>query len=141
MFITQHRYKGKELGRVVTEKGTFLKDTTLFDHLEFGITNRDARAMALSTRKLIELAFLALLDSGIDYRSQNVGCFTSGIIHDTVTLGNIVRHSSLPVLLIFLLNRLDPGRVRVARLVRRSTRADSEPNIISPRPHWPVLPH
>ena len=33
----------------------------MFDSTEFGITAKDARAMAVSTRKLIELSFLALL--------------------------------------------------------------------------------
>jgi acyl transferase domain-containing protein len=63
------------VGRVVTEYGTFLKATDKIDHVELGITNKDAKAMSLATRKLIELSFLALLDSGIDYRGQNVGCF------------------------------------------------------------------
>jgi acyl transferase domain-containing protein len=66
---------GKDAGRISTEYGTFLKHTDQLDHVELGITSKDARAMSLSTRKLIELSFLALLDSGIDYRGQNVGCF------------------------------------------------------------------
>lgn len=49
--------------------------------------------MALSTRKLIEVAFLALLDSGLDYRGQNIGCYMSGVAHDIIALGNIVRAS------------------------------------------------
>lgn len=58
-----------------TEFGTFLKQTDQIDHVELGITNKDAKSMSISTRKLIELSFLALLDSGIDYRGRNVGCF------------------------------------------------------------------
>ncbi|EIN05362.1 polyketide synthase [Punctularia strigosozonata HHB-11173 SS5] len=42
--------------------------------------------MALSTRKLLELSFLSLVDSGIDYRGQNVGCYMSGISHDIHTI-------------------------------------------------------
>ncbi|KAF8530083.1 putative polyketide synthase [Hysterangium stoloniferum] len=79
-------YKGKDAGRVSTEYGTFLKHTDQLDRVELGITNKDARAMSLSTRKLIELSFLALLDSGIDYRGQNVGCFASGIVFDILSL-------------------------------------------------------
>lgn len=66
---------GKDAGQVSTELGTFLKQTDQIDHVELGITSKDAKAMSVSTRKLIELSFLALLDSGIDYRGQNVGCF------------------------------------------------------------------
>lgn len=69
------RFKGRAAGQVATEYGTFLKHTDQMDHVELGITNKDARAMSVSTRKLIELSFLALLDSGIDYRGQNIGCF------------------------------------------------------------------
>ncbi|KAF8168620.1 beta-ketoacyl synthase [Mycena galopus ATCC 62051] len=68
------------------EKGSFLKDINFFDHVEFGISSRDARAMAPATRNLVENCFLALLDSGIDYRKQNVGCFTSGT---SIDLSNV----------------------------------------------------
>ncbi|KAK0486025.1 thiolase-like protein [Armillaria novae-zelandiae] len=73
-------WKGFNQGQIHVEKGAFLKDIDLFDNIEFGISNKDARTMAPSTRKLIEHAFLALLDSGIDYRSRDVGCFMSGVI-------------------------------------------------------------
>ncbi|PBK91716.1 hypothetical protein ARMGADRAFT_1166511 [Armillaria gallica] len=73
-------WKGFNQGQIHVEKGAFLKDIDLFDNIEFGISNKDARTMASSTRKLIEHAFLALLDSGIDYRSRDVGCFMSGVI-------------------------------------------------------------
>ena len=82
--------QGPQPGRIVAKRGTFLKDTELFDHLEFGIAQKDARAMSLSTRKLLELSFLALLDSGIQYRGKNIGCFASGITHDILSLGNMV---------------------------------------------------
>ncbi|KAF9262405.1 beta-ketoacyl synthase, partial [Marasmius fiardii PR-910] len=72
-------WKGENLGQISTDKGSFLKNIDLFDNVEFGISGRDARAMAPSTRKLIEQSFLALQDSGIDYRSRNVGCFTAGV--------------------------------------------------------------
>lgn len=31
-------------------------------------------------------AFLALLDSGINYRGENVGCYTSAVSHDLFML-------------------------------------------------------
>ncbi|KAK7062198.1 reducing polyketide synthase FUB1 [Favolaschia claudopus] len=44
--------------------------------------------MSVSTRRLIELSFLALLDSGIRYRGQRVGCYTSGIPFDILTVAD-----------------------------------------------------
>lgn len=38
--------------------------------------------MNISTRKLIEQTFLALLDSSIDYRGKNIGCYMAGVAHD-----------------------------------------------------------
>ncbi|KAK0200866.1 putative polyketide synthase [Desarmillaria ectypa] len=76
---------GKKTGSVVTKKGSFLKSIALFDPLEFGITSRDVAAMSVSTRKLIEHGFLALLDSGIDYRGQNIGCFMSSTMETAYT--------------------------------------------------------
>ncbi|KAJ3555005.1 hypothetical protein NM688_g2810 [Phlebia brevispora] len=76
---------GHGANQFLTDTGTFLKDLNLFDNLEFGVTNKDARIMALSSRKLLELSFLALLDSGIDYRGHNVGSFVSGVPHDIVS--------------------------------------------------------
>ncbi|KZT25643.1 hypothetical protein NEOLEDRAFT_1178119 [Neolentinus lepideus HHB14362 ss-1] len=74
--------RGNALGRVVPDTGSFLKDLNLFDYFEFGITGRDAHLMPVSTRKLIETTFLSLVDSGIDYRGKNVGCYMSGVAHD-----------------------------------------------------------
>ncbi|KJA25964.1 polyketide synthase [Hypholoma sublateritium FD-334 SS-4] len=76
------RWHGQGLGRTITQKGSFLKDVTLFDHVEFGITSKDAKNMSLGTRKLVEHAFLALLDSGINYRGRNVGCYMSATAFD-----------------------------------------------------------
>lgn len=83
--------KGRGLGQVVADTGTFLKEIESFDFLEFGITAKDARAMPVSTRKLIETSFLALLDSGIAYRGQNIGCYMAGIAHDMVAISGQVR--------------------------------------------------
>ena len=74
--------RGTSVGKVHTTVGSFLKDVDRFDYLEFGVTAKDAQLMPLSTRKLIELSFLALQDSGIDYRGKNVGCYMSGVAHD-----------------------------------------------------------
>ncbi|TFK49005.1 polyketide synthase [Heliocybe sulcata] len=74
--------RGNALGRVVPDTGSFLKNLSLFDYFEFGITGRDAHLMPVSTRKLIETTFLSLVDSGIDYRGKNVGCYMSGVAHD-----------------------------------------------------------
>jgi acyl transferase domain-containing protein len=58
--------------------GAFLKEPTRFDNVEFGIAGKDALAMSASTRRLIELTFLACLDSGIDSRGKRVGVFNAG---------------------------------------------------------------
>ncbi|KAJ3873157.1 putative polyketide synthase [Lentinula edodes] len=75
-------WHGKGLGKIIASQGSFLKDIGLFDPAEFGIGSKDARAMSVSTRRLIELSFLAFLDAGIDYRGQNVGCYASGTAFD-----------------------------------------------------------
>ncbi|KAI0768339.1 ketoacyl-synt-domain-containing protein [Trametes elegans] len=77
-----HTLVGRGVGKCITTTGTFLKDVHLFDPLEFGVTNKDARMMPLSTRRLVETAFLSFLDSGIDYRGKNIGCYTSGVSLD-----------------------------------------------------------
>ncbi|KAK7035340.1 hypothetical protein VNI00_011871 [Paramarasmius palmivorus] len=71
-------WHGVGLGHIQVKQGSFLKDIDKFDNLEFGISHNDAALMAPVTRKLIETCFLALVDSGIDYRGRNVGCYTSG---------------------------------------------------------------
>jgi acyl transferase domain-containing protein len=58
--------------------GSFLKGTTKFDNVEFGTTSKDAMSMTASTRRVIELSFLALLDSGIDSRGKKIGTFMAG---------------------------------------------------------------
>ncbi|KAG1766333.1 hypothetical protein EV702DRAFT_1150480 [Suillus placidus] len=73
---------GVNIGEVSTTHGAFLKDLDLFDHIEFGISSKDARIMTIGTRKLIELSFLALLDSGIDYRGKNIGTYMASVAHD-----------------------------------------------------------
>jgi hypothetical protein len=55
--------------------GAFLKEPTRFDNLEFGIVTKDVLSMTASTRRLIELTFLACLDSGVDSRDKRIGVF------------------------------------------------------------------
>ncbi|KAJ7619690.1 hypothetical protein FB45DRAFT_931421 [Roridomyces roridus] len=80
-------FLGPGVGQLLTNKGSFLKDIHLFDHLEFGVSYRDARAMAPATRLLLEQAFLALSDAGIDYRNRNVGCYTAGTSIELMNVG------------------------------------------------------
>lgn len=70
------------MGQISVDTGTFLKGIDMFDNVEFGISTKDAISMAPSTRKLLEHSFLALLDSGIDYRARDVGCYTAGSPYD-----------------------------------------------------------
>ncbi|OBZ65510.1 putative polyketide synthase 2 [Grifola frondosa] len=76
------RLRGDALGHIITDTGAFLKEIERFDYLEFGVTSKDARLMPLSTRKLIETTFVSLIDSGIDYRGKNIGCYMAGVAHD-----------------------------------------------------------
>ncbi len=73
-----------------TDTGSFIKDLSMFDFLEFGVSSKDARTMTVSTRKLVEVAFLALLDSGIDYRSKNVGCYMAAVDFDMINIADQV---------------------------------------------------
>jgi acyl transferase domain-containing protein/aryl carrier-like protein len=75
-------WAGRGMGRSITTTASMLKHIDQFDATEFGISSKDARAFSVSTRKLVELAFLALLDSGIDYRGRNIGCFASATNDD-----------------------------------------------------------
>ncbi|KAF8192413.1 beta-ketoacyl synthase [Mycena galopus ATCC 62051] len=86
-------WKGSGIGQVSVDKGSFLKDIDLFDHVEFGISSRDARALSPATRQLLEHSFLALLDSGIDYRKRPVGCYMSGTSIDLSNVANPVSNS------------------------------------------------
>ena len=94
LVILAHQFSsslhGRGLGQIVPQTGSFLKDIELFDYLEFGMTSKDARASPVSTRKLLEVSFLPLLDSGVHYRGQNVGCFMSGVAHDIYSVSGHV---------------------------------------------------
>ena len=86
------------MGQVLTDKGAFLKNLDMFDHMEFGITAKDARFMPVGLRKLIEVAFLSLSDSGIDYRGKNVGCYMSAVAHDMISVSGHVRLFAISLL-------------------------------------------
>ncbi|KAF8920772.1 polyketide synthase [Mucidula mucida] len=78
-------WQGSHLGQILPEEACFLKNVHLFDHFEFGISAKDAVTMGVGTRKLVEHAFLALLDSGINCRSQNVAAYTSAVAFDLLS--------------------------------------------------------
>lgn len=59
-------------------EGSFLKNLTEFDYVEFGISNKEAKRLLASSRKLVELSFLAMLDSGVQYRGKRFGSFMCG---------------------------------------------------------------
>ncbi|KAF9650882.1 hypothetical protein BDM02DRAFT_3185038 [Thelephora ganbajun] len=91
--IPQERLEGLS-GTIPNPVGSFLKDAQLFDNVEFGVSAKDAIAMTASSRRLIELSFLALLDSGINYRGRRVGSFAAGtnaeaLAHDHIGYRNI----------------------------------------------------
>lgn len=48
--------------------------------------------MNLGTRKLLEITFLALIDSGINYRGRNIGCYMSAVAHDMFSVSGHVGH-------------------------------------------------
>jgi acyl transferase domain-containing protein len=54
--------RGKALGQVLPSHGSFLKNLDMFDHTEFGVASKDARAMPVGTRKLLELVGPGRLD-------------------------------------------------------------------------------
>ncbi|EPQ58589.1 ketoacyl-synt-domain-containing protein [Gloeophyllum trabeum ATCC 11539] len=81
-------------GQIVPDRGTFLKDISHFDYLEFGLTLKDARALPLSARKLLELSFNALTDAAIPYRGRRVGCFMAGVVHDFGALSDYHEHEA-----------------------------------------------
>ncbi|KAI0739465.1 ketoacyl-synt-domain-containing protein [Daedaleopsis nitida] len=81
--------RGRAMGQVLTDTGAFLKDLDSFDHMEFGVTAKDAKCMPVGLRKLIHVTFLSLQDSGIDYRGKNIACFMSAVAHDIVSVSGL----------------------------------------------------
>ncbi|GJJ15309.1 Type I Iterative PKS [Clathrus columnatus] len=81
--IPQDRFNHENFSYLITPRtGTFLSQPTLHDPLEFGISGSDAALLPVSVRKLLEHSFLALRDSGINYRGANVGVYTAGAIQE-----------------------------------------------------------
>ncbi|KAJ4493057.1 hypothetical protein C8J55DRAFT_556028 [Lentinula edodes] len=80
-------WRGKNAGHIFTDTGSFLKDISMFDYLEFGINPKDAKALAVGTRRLVENSFLALWDAGIQYRGRNIGTYMSAVAHDILSVG------------------------------------------------------
>jgi hypothetical protein len=68
------------------------------------MTAKDAYYASIGTRKLLEHSFLALLDSGIDSRGQDVGVYMSGIPYDVLSMADQVstRHPRLIFLILVL---------------------------------------
>lgn len=93
--FNENSWRGFGPGQIKVDTGSFLKNISEFDHVEFGVTAKDAKAMALSTRKLLELSFLSLLDSGINYRGQDVGCYMSAVDFDILSIANQVRLTNI----------------------------------------------
>ncbi|KAF8128037.1 hypothetical protein K438DRAFT_2141448, partial [Mycena galopus ATCC 62051] len=58
--------------------GAFLKNPSDFDNISLRVSTRDARVLPYSARRLLDLSFQALLDSGIESRGRHIGCFMSG---------------------------------------------------------------
>jgi len=54
--------------------------------------------MTASSRRLIELSFLALLDSGIDYRGRKVGSFAAGT--NAEALAHVRQHCTSALILL-----------------------------------------
>ncbi|KAJ6518275.1 hypothetical protein C8R47DRAFT_1312711 [Mycena vitilis] len=59
-------------------QGAFLKNPDGFDNISLGVSTRDARVIPYSARRVLDLSFQALLDSGIESRGCKIGCFMSG---------------------------------------------------------------
>jgi hypothetical protein len=84
--------------------------------------------MAATTRKLIEHSFLALLDSGIDYRNKNIGCYMSASLGDLMTVAEPV---SYQVLLEQETGQMfDTGRVRCSWFVYQLPRVGGQSSLL-----------
>lgn len=92
--IPQDRFNHDAFSSLITpQSGAFLAQPTLFDPVEFAIPSSDAPALPVSTRKLIEHAFLALRDAGINYRGADVGVYAAGVAHEPSMFGEADPHT------------------------------------------------
>ncbi|KAF7341189.1 Polyketide synthase [Mycena venus] len=86
-------------------QGTFLKNATSFDNIALGVSTKDARVMPYSARRLLDLSFQALLDSGVDSRHCEIGCFMSGSL-DLADRNTIDTEGSVSAQLHSIANRI-----------------------------------
>ncbi|KAF8800384.1 hypothetical protein BYT27DRAFT_7148677 [Phlegmacium glaucopus] len=77
-----------EPGKYNTSMCGFIKDIDQFDTREFGISMKEAQQLDPSSRLILEVAHLALLDSGIDYRGSNTGVYIGQLLISASELGN-----------------------------------------------------
>ncbi|PWN39310.1 hypothetical protein IE81DRAFT_369188 [Ceraceosorus guamensis] len=75
-------WHGKGPGKVITSTACIMKHAEMFDAVQFHVSPADARAMTVSTRKLIELSHVALQDAGIEHRARPVGVYAAGVTYD-----------------------------------------------------------
>ncbi|KAH7918142.1 ketoacyl-synt-domain-containing protein, partial [Leucogyrophana mollusca] len=74
-------YGGKdEPGKYHCTKAGFISGIDQFDHLEFGISAKEAAHFDPAIRLTLEAAHAALQDSGIDYRGSNTGVFFGNLL-------------------------------------------------------------
>ncbi|KAG6333238.1 hypothetical protein ID866_5853, partial [Astraeus odoratus] len=77
-------YGGKdEPGKYHCTKAGFINGIDQFDHLEFGISAKEAAHFDPAIRLTLEAAHAALQDSGIDYRGSNTGVFFGNLLTTT----------------------------------------------------------
>ncbi|KIJ63457.1 polyketide synthetase [Hydnomerulius pinastri MD-312] len=80
-WIHEEWYGGKdEPGKYHTTKSGFISGIDQFDHLEFGISAKEAAHFDSAIRLTLEAAHAALQDSGIDYRGSNTGVFFGNLL-------------------------------------------------------------
>ncbi|KAH9923014.1 putative nonribosomal peptide synthetase [Amylocystis lapponica] len=72
-----------EPGKYCSSKGGFINGIDLFDPFEFGISVKEAAHLDLSLRHTLEVAHMALHDSGIDYRGSNTGVYFAQLLVST----------------------------------------------------------
>lgn len=73
-FCTQGRL-GNKPGQASTSRASLLPEFDTFDHRAFNLSASEARQMTAQMRKLIEISFDALQDSGLDARGSGMGVF------------------------------------------------------------------
>ncbi|EIW85666.1 ketoacyl-synt-domain-containing protein [Coniophora puteana RWD-64-598 SS2] len=72
--------QGDEPGKYHCAKAGFINGIDQFDHLEFGISSKEAAMFDPAIRLTLEASQAALQDSGIDYRGSNTGVFFGNLL-------------------------------------------------------------